>query len=174
MISLNINSNIRRIDELGRIVIPKDIRKKLFIKDNEPLEIYIENDEIKIKKYSILDDKNAFMNDIVSICNRITNNQYIITDREKVICSTNNDFQNDNISDELKNIVVNAEEKENEKIELEISNNKIITGYISILSILVDGDRLGVVIEYNINSQIKDETAIKIIKNLIEKKYSNC
>ena len=42
---------IRRIDELGRIVIPKEIRKNLRIKEGENLEIYIENDNIILKKY---------------------------------------------------------------------------------------------------------------------------
>ena len=43
---------IRRIDELGRIVIPKEIRKNLRIKNGESLEIYLENDSIILKKYS--------------------------------------------------------------------------------------------------------------------------
>lgn len=42
---------IRRIDELGRIVIPKEIRKNLRIKNGESLEIYLENDSIILKKY---------------------------------------------------------------------------------------------------------------------------
>ena len=41
----------RRIDDLGRIVIPKEIRKNLKIKENEVLEIFINNDEIILKKY---------------------------------------------------------------------------------------------------------------------------
>ena len=43
---------IRRIDELGRIVIPKEIRKNLRIKNGESLEIYLENDSIILKNYS--------------------------------------------------------------------------------------------------------------------------
>ena len=42
---------IRRIDELGRIVIPKEIRRNLGIRDGESIEIYIENDNIILKKY---------------------------------------------------------------------------------------------------------------------------
>ena len=38
---------IRRIDELGRIVIPKEIRKNLRIKEGENLEIYVDNEEQK-------------------------------------------------------------------------------------------------------------------------------
>ena len=42
---------IRRIDELGRIVIPKEMRKKMDIGDNDPVEIYVEGDKIILTKY---------------------------------------------------------------------------------------------------------------------------
>ena len=43
---------IRRVDDLGRIVIPKEIRKTLKIKEGEPLEIYVEKDNLLLRKYS--------------------------------------------------------------------------------------------------------------------------
>ena len=43
---------IRNIDELGRIVIPKKIRTTLDIQDNDPVEIYVEEDKIILKKYA--------------------------------------------------------------------------------------------------------------------------
>ena len=42
---------IRRVDELGRVVIPKEIRKKLDIQEKDPLEIYVQEDCIVLKKY---------------------------------------------------------------------------------------------------------------------------
>lgn len=42
---------IRRVDELGRIVIPKAIREELSIEDDCPLEYFIENGEIVLRKY---------------------------------------------------------------------------------------------------------------------------
>ena len=42
---------VRRVDELGRIVIPKEIRKNLHIKDGDPLEMYIDNDGLVLKPY---------------------------------------------------------------------------------------------------------------------------
>ena len=74
MITLIQNSNIRRIDELGRIVIPKDIRKKLHISTSETLEIYIEGDEIRIKKYSALPDITQYLSYLLAIGSRITQN----------------------------------------------------------------------------------------------------
>lgn len=43
---------IRRVDELGRIVIPMEIRKAMDIKEKDPLEIFTDNDSIVLKKYS--------------------------------------------------------------------------------------------------------------------------
>ena len=43
---------VRRIDELGRVVIPKEIRKTLRIKEGDPLEIFTDRDELMMKKYS--------------------------------------------------------------------------------------------------------------------------
>ena len=43
---------VRRIDDLGRIVIPKEIRKSLKIRDGESLEIFVDNEEITLKKFS--------------------------------------------------------------------------------------------------------------------------
>ena len=43
---------VRRLDDLGRIVIPKEIRQRLLLEENDPLEIFVEDDGIKLKKYT--------------------------------------------------------------------------------------------------------------------------
>ena len=52
---------VRRVDSLGRIVIPKEIRKVLKIKENEQVEINVSGDEIILNRYSELDDKDIFL-----------------------------------------------------------------------------------------------------------------
>ena len=47
---------IRRIDDLGRIVIPKEVRRTLHIKEGDPLEIYTDNQAVCFKKYSPMAD----------------------------------------------------------------------------------------------------------------------
>lgn len=42
---------VRKVDELGRIVIPKELRRTLDINEKDPLEIFVENDQIILKKY---------------------------------------------------------------------------------------------------------------------------
>ena len=54
---------VRRIDELGRIVIPKEIRKTLRLREGENLEIYTNGDEIILKKYSLMNKLEDFASD---------------------------------------------------------------------------------------------------------------
>lgn len=46
---------IRRIDDLGRIVIPKEIRRTLHIREGDPLELYVDSDMMAFKKYPVMD-----------------------------------------------------------------------------------------------------------------------
>ena len=43
---------VRRVDDLGRIVIPREIRRSMGIREGEPLEIYLENDAVIFRRYS--------------------------------------------------------------------------------------------------------------------------
>lgn len=172
MIKLAQNSNIRRIDELGRIVIPKDIRKKLHIKENEPLEIFIENDEIKISKYSVLPDIIDYMKFLIDIGNRITNNKYIITDREKILIATDERLENTDINEKLEKLVTECREEKNITFD-EIINNINVKGYANIVPIIIDNDRSGIIIEYSQESKLNSTEVIKIFKSLIEKNLNN-
>ena len=64
---------VRRIDELGRIVIPKEIRKKLEINIKDPMEIYVEGRGIMLKK-------------IENNCVFCGNNKNLISFKDKLIC----------------------------------------------------------------------------------------
>lgn len=83
------NSYVRKIDELGRVVIPKEVRNKLNIQDNENIIIYSDNKSINITKYSYLDENNNF---IINVCDSLADIYEIevdIFDRDKIIFSNN-------------------------------------------------------------------------------------
>ena len=71
---------IRRIDELGRIVIPKEIRKTLKFHEGEPLEIHAFKDEIHLKKYSAMSSMVERAENIVNALSEITDRLVLITD----------------------------------------------------------------------------------------------
>ena len=77
---------VRRIDDLGRVVIPKEIRRTLRIREGDPLEIYTERDgEVIFKKYSPMGD---LMELAAQICESITKNTghiAVVCDRDSVI-----------------------------------------------------------------------------------------
>ena len=56
---------IRRIDDLGRIVIPKEIRKNLRVCEGDSLEILVDNNQIILNKYSIIDNMSVVAKKIV-------------------------------------------------------------------------------------------------------------
>ena len=53
---------IRRVDDLGRVVIPKSVRKELNIKDGEPMELFIDGKNIVIRKYTLDNCENETYN----------------------------------------------------------------------------------------------------------------
>ena len=84
---VNSNNYIRKIDELGRIVIPKEVRNKLKIQDNESILISLDENKINISKYSYLNNYNKFINELCNQLVEIYKLQVIISDREKVLFS---------------------------------------------------------------------------------------
>ncbi|MBR6640735.1 MAG: AbrB/MazE/SpoVT family DNA-binding domain-containing protein, partial [Clostridia bacterium] len=79
---------IRKIDDLGRIVIPKEIRKTLKIREGDSLEIYIEGNRILLNRYAPLGD---FIEDIVALSESVSNNtdsNICITDTKQVVIAT--------------------------------------------------------------------------------------
>lgn len=76
----------RRIDELGRIVIPKEIRNNLNIKNGENIEISVDDNNILLSKYSLLKNNWSNLDKIVEIISRSFNLSIKIFDRENLIC----------------------------------------------------------------------------------------
>ncbi len=77
---------VRRIDDLGRVVIPKEIRRTMRIRDGDPLEIYTEKDgEVIFKKYSPMGELSDFAVQMCETLGKTTGLPTAITDRDSVI-----------------------------------------------------------------------------------------
>ena len=77
---------VRRIDDLGRIVIPKEIRKNFHIKESDPMEIFINGDgEIILKKYSPVGEMSSFAKQYTDSLAQASGHIAIITDRDTVV-----------------------------------------------------------------------------------------
>ncbi|MBO8127091.1 MAG: stage V sporulation protein T [Firmicutes bacterium] len=77
---------VRRIDDLGRVVIPKEIRRTLRIREGDPLEIFVDRDgEVILKKYSPIGELGEFAKEYADSLHDSTGHIAIITDRDTVI-----------------------------------------------------------------------------------------
>ena len=77
---------VRRIDDLGRVVIPKEIRRTLRIREGDPLEIYTERDgEVIFKKYSPMGDLTELASQICESISKNTGHIAVISDRDSII-----------------------------------------------------------------------------------------
>lgn len=136
----------RKIDELGRIVIPKEIRKNLGIRDGEALEIFTSEDSIILKKYFEVRKYEDLSNKLCELIKNIYNIDLVITDREKVITSSNKDIvENSKLNNKLLELIDNREmfiTKELSTINLGID----ISGYFTVIPIIASSDSLGLVI----------------------------
>ena len=83
---------IRKVDELGRIVLPKEIRKTLGIKDGEDLEIYIKDKVIYLQKYSRLWALKDISEILIQYALEEMNLNIIITDKEQILASFNREL----------------------------------------------------------------------------------
>ena len=77
---------VRRIDDLGRIVIPKEIRRTLRIKEGDPLEIYTDREgEVIFKKYSPIGELQSFASEYADTLQKTSSMPIFICDRDEVI-----------------------------------------------------------------------------------------
>ena len=77
---------VRRIDDLGRVVIPKEIRRTLRIREGDPLEIFTEKDgSVIFKKYSLMDDQSEFAQQVCDAMYRATGGVAVVTDRDMIV-----------------------------------------------------------------------------------------
>ena len=79
---------VRRIDDLGRVVIPKEIRRTMRIREGDPLEIFTNNDgEVIFKKYSLLGELGKFAGAYAEVLGKVLTTPVLICDRDHVIAA---------------------------------------------------------------------------------------
>ncbi len=77
---------VRRIDDLGRVVIPKEIRRTLRIREGDPLEIFVDREgEVILKKYSPIGELGDFAKEYADSLHETTGHVSIIADRDVII-----------------------------------------------------------------------------------------
>ena len=136
----------RKIDELGRIVIPKEIRKNLGIRDGESLEIYTSDDSIILKKYYEVKKLEDVCDKLCEMIKNIYDVNILITDREKVVSSSISNYKDKLLDKDLIELIDERELLISDKLLTKKIGNDEVIGYYTVVPIVASSDSLGLVI----------------------------
>ncbi len=145
---------VRRIDDLGRVVIPKEIRRTLRIRESDPLEIFTDREgEIILKKYSPIGELGSFAKEYAEALAAASGHSVCITDRDQVIAAAGGmkketvgtpvTGQLEEIMSDREHIVTDAQSKSHVKITKDDPDDNMPQ---VISPILCEGDVIGSVI----------------------------
>lgn len=146
---------VRRIDDLGRVVIPKEIRRTLRIREGDPLEIFTDREgEIILKKYSPIGELGTFAREYAESLAKNAGHITCIVDKDQIIAvsgGSKKDFMEKHISSQLEEVINNrnthvANRSDSNFVPIlqddkeDIYNNELIT------PIICEGDVLGAIV----------------------------
>ena len=117
---------VRRIDDLGRVVIPKEIRRTLRIREGDPLEIFTDKDgEVILKKYSPIGELGDFASQYADSIHKTSGHITCIADRDTIIAvsgAAKKEFLEKSLSSEVERII-----EEKTTLVVKSSDDKSIT-----------------------------------------------
>ena len=163
---------MRRIDDLGRIVVPKEIRRTLRIREGDPLEIFTDREgEIILKKYSPIGELSQFAGEYAESLAHTTGYLVLITDGDHVVAASGSgkrDFEGKPISGQLeeiigerKSLVASDDEKTFVKLTADDAGEYRQQ---AISTIICEGDAIGAVILCSREERAKmGETESKLV-----------
>jgi AbrB family transcriptional regulator (stage V sporulation protein T) len=166
---------VRRIDDLGRVVIPKEIRRTMRIREGDPLEIYTDREgEVIFKKYSPIGELQAFAMEYADTLNKTSSLPIFICDRDAIIAvsgASKREYLDKRISKDLEEII------EGRSIYQNVGKREMLSiidhgseHYVSCaMPILAEGDIIGCVVSgwhngESISDKISDEIEMKLIQ----------
>lgn len=160
---------VRRIDDLGRVVIPKEIRRTLRIREGDPLEIFVDRDgEVILKKYSPISELGDFAKEYAEALYDSLNQIVLIADRDTFIAmagASKKEFLNkavgqivESVMDGRKTDVTTTEGEYN----IVSDHDEELKGYVA-TPIIANGDPIGAVIilsrDENLNGAMEQKLA---------------
>lgn len=155
---------VRRIDDLGRVVIPKEIRRTLRIREGDPLEIFTDREgQVILKKYSPIGELNEFASEYCQALHDNASHTAVISDRDTIIAiagGSKKEYMEKRVSPELERIIegrgtyVTNETIKPIKIFYEDENENNYSAQV-ICPIVMQGDPIGSVIMFSKDADIK-------------------
>lgn len=164
---------VRRIDDLGRVVIPKEIRRTLRIREGDPLEIFVDRDgEVILKKYSPIGELGEFAKEYADSLFETTGHLAFIIDRDAIVAvagGPKKDYLGRSISTALeqvmedrRSVLCNMRSGEAPKPILADDNAKYTSQ--AIAPIVAEGDPIGVVVLVAKEGTTVGEMELKLVE----------
>lgn len=143
---------VRRIDDLGRVVVPKEIRRTLRIREGDPLEIFVAREgEVILKKYSPIHELGEFAVDFAEALYEASHVPVFICDRDEIVAvsgASKKDYETATISPEIEEAItdrVNDWYTQADVFEIIRGKKESTTSY-AFVTIVAGGDPIGSVI----------------------------
>ena len=163
---------VRRIDDLGRVVIPKEIRRTMRIREGDPLEIYTTKDgEVIFKKYSLLGGLEDFAAQFCDTLSRSTEFTAAVTDRDAIIAVAGvgkRELLGKTISEPLERIMVERRVWLWDSSEGAVDACEGVNGFTAVVAapILSEGDVLGLVLFLSTDGHAAGESEYKLAQTV--------
>jgi len=161
---------VRRIDDLGRVVVPKEIRRTLRIREGDPLEIFVDREgEVILKKYSPINELGHFATEYAESLFDAIQYPVFISDRDEVIAiagESKKDYLNKNIGDELIEIIENRTqvfESSRSTVEFIEGTKSELDSY-CVSPIIANGDPIGCVMVFSKDGAELGEVEKKLVE----------
>ncbi|MFD2656069.1 stage V sporulation protein T [Gracilibacillus thailandensis] len=140
---------VRRIDDLGRVVIPKEIRRTLRIREGDPLEIFVDRDgEVILKKYSPISELGDFATEYAEALFDSLDLSVLISDRDEIIAvagESKKDYLGKHISKKIDQLMDSREsiiETNTNTLEIIENKDEELEAYL-LQPIIAGGDPIG-------------------------------
>ncbi|AKS37058.1 stage VI sporulation protein D [Anoxybacillus gonensis] len=150
---------VRRIDDLGRVVIPKEIRRTLRIREGDPLEIFVDRDgEVILKKYSPISELGDFAKEYAEALFDSLGQPVLICDRDVFIAvagGSKKEYLNKSVSELVEKVMEDRQSvlhTEETNVSFAQAHEEHMQSYV-IAPIIAGGDPIGAVIIFS-----KDKT----------------
>lgn len=149
---------VRRIDDLGRVVIPKEIRRTMRIREGDPLEIYTDREGgVILKKYSPINELNEFAGEFIESAHSVLGDSAVVTDTDQVVAvsgGSKKEYLDKRISPEVEKIIqsksvrIISDENAVQPITSEEGENRDYKSQV-IVPIVSQGDPIGSIIFFS-------------------------
>lgn len=154
---------VRRIDDLGRVVVPKEIRRTLRIREGDPLEIFTDREgEIILKKYSPIGELGLFAKQYADSLAQTTGHVIAITDKDQFVAASGSmkrELLSKSITPELERVIEDRESllasKDDKNFVHIVADDDTEYSYQVIWPIISEGDAIGSVIILTKDPKVK-------------------